>query len=234
MNTFKRYEKKYLLTKGQFMNLYDDIKKHIAPDKFSTSTICNLYYDTDSSLLIRSSIEKPNYKEKLRIRSYNTPTIDDKVYVEIKKKYDGIVYKRREDFTLKEALQFMNHEKHPTTQIQDELCWFMNAYENLVPSMYISYKRYSYKSNDDANLRITIDTDILYRTDKLDLSLGSFGNRVLEQDKCILEIKTTTAMPLWLCEALNRYNIYPASFSKYGVAYKKEIEGEIKRNEYIN
>ena len=45
--------------------------------------------------LIRASLEKPAYKEKLRLRSYGVTEPGGEVFLELKKKYKGIVYKRR-------------------------------------------------------------------------------------------------------------------------------------------
>lgn len=225
MNTFKRYEKKYLLTKTKCKKLFEEIGEYIKEDKFASSYVCNLYYDTDSDQLIRSSIEKPGYKEKLRIRSYNVPDSSDTVFIEIKKKYDGIVYKRREKFTLNQANSFMDNNELPTSQIQDEISWIKDTYKGLKPKMYVAYFRQSYHAKDEFDLRITVDSNLIYRTDNLDLSAGIFGSNIIDESKCILEIKTAYAMPLWLCNALSNLGIYPSSFSKYGVAYKKDLIG---------
>ena len=49
--------------------------------------IYNIYYDTDNSDVIRHSISKPYYKEKLRLRSYYIPNnSNDKVFLELKRK----------------------------------------------------------------------------------------------------------------------------------------------------
>ncbi len=220
--TFKRYEKKYLITDEKYQLFLQAISSYIEKDKYYNSTICNVYYDTTTSLLIRKSIEKPKYKEKFRIRSYNIPNESDSVFLEIKKKFDGVVYKRREKFLLKNALEFIDNSKEAQNQIQNELKWFLKAYKKLEPKMYISYDRYSYKVKEGSDLRITFDKNILYRTYDLDLKDGVYGKEVIDQNKGILEIKSSKAMPLWLCEIMNHYQIYPTSFSKYGSAYKME------------
>lgn len=115
---FKRYEKKYILTSWQKQKFLETAKLYLAKDKYFHSTICSIYYDTPSRLMIRNSIEKPIYKEKLRLRSYGTPSADDKVFIELKKKYRGVVYKRRTAMTLREAEMFLSGKLLPKTQIE--------------------------------------------------------------------------------------------------------------------
>ena len=84
---FKRYEKKYMLTKEQYESFKEDIDDFMKIDEYGLSTICNIYYDTVDYKLISRSIEKPIYKEKIRLRSYGIPTPDSTVFLELKKKY---------------------------------------------------------------------------------------------------------------------------------------------------
>ena len=92
---FERYEKKYFLTPAGQKALLQTIAPYIKMDFYGKYTICNLYYDTPDWRLIRASLAKPVYKEKLRVRSYGVPAPDGKVFAELKKKYKGVVYKRR-------------------------------------------------------------------------------------------------------------------------------------------
>ncbi|MBQ9674064.1 MAG: polyphosphate polymerase domain-containing protein [Ruminococcus sp.] len=218
---FERTEKKYILTLDQKQALLSLIEKRLGTDKYSVSTVCSLYFDTPDYRLIRTSIDKPIYKEKLRLRSYFTPDKNTTVFLELKKKYRGVVYKRRETMKYDKAMRYINHgEKPKDTQIMREIDYAMQFYNNLAPRMLIAYDRNAYFGLEDKNLRITFDMNLRYRDYELDLSLGDYGKPIVDNNICIMEIKALKAMPLWLTEALSSLNIYPGSFSKYGTAYK--------------
>ena len=217
---FERTEKKYIITAKQRRQLLEIINEHIKPDEYGESTICSLYFDTDDYRLIRNSIEKPVYKEKLRLRSYSTPKRDSKVFLELKKKYRGVVYKRRRTLEYKTAVDYVNNGNMPDdSQIMKEIDWAMHFYNGLKPKMFIAYDRTAFYSKTDFNLRLTFDKNVRFRTENLELSKGSYGERILSPEMCIMEIKALKAMPLWLTSALNELNIFPGSFSKYGTAY---------------
>ena len=218
---FERTEKKYLITTEQRNLLLQKIDDKIMPDQYGKSTICSLYFDTDDYRLIRNSIDKPLYKEKLRLRSYSVPYDESEVFLELKKKYKGVVYKRRKTMKYNSAKEYIyEHHLPDNSQIMKEIDWTVNFYKGLKPKMFIAYDRCAYFGIDDENLRITFDMNIRYRTDKLTLSAGSFGEKIIDDDLCIMEIKALRAMPVWLCSILNELKIYPSSFSKYGTAYK--------------
>ena len=105
--TFKRYEKKYLLTAAQYERIRARLDAYIEPDEFFSSTVCSLYYDTGDFELIRRSIDAPVYKEKLRVRAYNVPAPDGTVFVELKKKFKGVVYKRRVMMAADTAMRYL-------------------------------------------------------------------------------------------------------------------------------
>lgn len=216
---FKRYEKKYILTALQKQKLLEIAKPYITEDKYFHSTICSIYYDTPSRLLVRNSIEKPIYKEKLRLRSYGVPSADDKVFVELKKKYCGVVYKRRTAMTISEAELFLSKKLLPKTQIERELMWVLNYYKSIEPAMFVSYERDSYCGIQDKSLRITFDSKPLVREEKLRLTDGIWGEKILDDGLYIMEVKTPSAIPLWLADGLDRLRIFPRSFSKYGTGY---------------
>lgn len=222
VNIFKRYEIKYLLNKDQYLRLITLYKDKIKLDKYGKSLICNIYYDTDSFLLIRSSIEKPIYKEKLRLRTYN---LSSPYFLELKKKYDSIVYKRRVDFSSIEEVNDFLINKKANSQIEKEIKYSLNYYQDIKPKMFISYYREAYYG--ESNLRITFDFDILYRDYDLDFSKGNYGNNILENDQILMEIKIEEAIPLWLCKFLTKEKLYSISFSKYGDSYKKIMKGKI-------
>lgn len=218
---FKRYEKKYLLTEPQYQALLVILQEQMTPDSHDQYTICNLYYDTPSFQLIRASIEKPVYKEKLRLRSYGVPNAEDTVFLELKKKYDGIVYKRRAKMSLSEADHYLTERKKPEKngQILREIDWFLDFYQP-EPKTYISYDRMAFFGRENSNLRITFDTNIRWRENSLFLGDGVWGDSLLEKGVYLMEIKMPNAMPVWLSHSLDRLEIFPTSFSKYGNCYK--------------
>lgn len=218
LSCFKRYELKYLLDPGQYAAVREVMARHTVPDEYGKSTVCNIYYDTPNYRLIRRSIEAPVYKEKLRIRSYGTALPDGRVFVEIKKKYDSVVYKRREAMRLCDALEFVRAPE-PHSQIGSEIAYFVGYYRELYPAALISCSREAFFSAADRDLRITFDTDIRWRMEDVDLTLGVGGEPILSDDRILMEIKVAGAIPLWLVEVLSRERIYKISFSKYGRAY---------------
>lgn len=222
---FRRYEIKYIIKKSQYDDLLKLMLKYMQADDFGQSTICNIYFDTPDNLLIRRSIEHPIYKEKLRVRSYGKVEDDTTVFVELKKKYDGVVYKRRVDMPYKMAREYLCEGKlnMPKTQITNEIDYVLKFYKNLNPSMYISYEREAFFSKTDSDFRMTFDRNILYRDYDLTLKSDVYGKSILPPDEMILEVKTSQAIPLWLTEFLTHNKIYKASFSKYGNAYKNTL-----------
>jgi len=222
---FKRYEKKYLLNTIQYERLNDFLADKMMPDKFGRSTICNIYYDTSDYRLIRASIEKPVYKEKLRLRSYGVPNENDTVFVELKKKFKGIVYKRRVPMTLREAKDYLQEGNHPegSSQILKEIDWFMDFYRP-VPAAFIAYDRIALFGVEEEDLRITFDTSVRYRESMLDLAKGDWGYALTGQDQFLMEIKMPDSMPLWLSRGLSDLAIVPASFSKYGTCYQTHLQ----------
>lgn len=230
---FARQEKKYLLNNIQYAKLKNIISQYICEDNYAEYTICNLYFDTDDYRIIRDSIEKPVYKEKLRLRSYGTAAKDSTVFWELKKKFKGIVYKRRIALTLSEYEDYMlkGNELHSSKQIQREIEWFMKMY-NPVPKVFLAYDREAFHAKDDKNLRITFDTNIRYRFDNLVLDYNDSGKQLLPDDVFLLEIKAIGSFPIWLADALCNVEAYPTSFSKYGSIYTKSITNLIGGSNY--
>lgn len=221
---FKRVEKKYLLTDFLRDALLEKISPMLLPDPFGRSTISSLYLDTPDFKIIRASIEAKNeslpYKEKLRLRTYGTPNFDSRVFLEIKKKYDGVVYKRRISLTYAAAMEYIyGGAKPPDSQIMREIDWAMRFYGSPKPVTVISYERDAFFVRDLPALRITFDSNVRYRNHDLDLTFGDVGKSILPEGFCLMEIKTDGSMPLWLSRALDELKIYPTSFSKYGTAY---------------
>lgn len=221
---FERQEKKYVLDKRQYTNLTAQLQSYMKPDAYGFNNISSLYFDTDDYKLIRHSLDKPAYKEKLRLRSYGIPKADDTVYLELKKKYQGITYKRRIQLTNREAEQYLKKNICPAQQGQifQEIDWFVRQHP-LQPKVLINYKRIALTGRENPELRITFDFDLCWRDHNLDLSKGGFGTPLLSPDYRLMEIKTLNAIPCWLSSMLTRLQIYPSSFSKYGYVYQNHL-----------
>ena len=228
ITTFQRVEKKYFITRNQKNQLLDKIQSFLTPDEYGESTVCSLYIDTPDYLLIRNSIdakeESKAYKEKIRLRSYGKPDKQSRVFFEIKKKYKGVVYKRRVEMTLGDAEQYIESGKIPVeSQIMSEIDYAMHLYRQPKPAILIAYERVAYYAKEIPSLRITFDYNIRYRLSNLLLENGSVGKKIINDDEVLMEIKTEGPIPLWLADALDECKIYPSSFSKYATAYNECI-----------
>lgn len=227
-----RKEIKYLLSERQLAALSPVLEEHMEPDAFPSSTISNLYYDTPDFRLIRRSLQKPDYKEKLRLRCYQVPREDGEAFLEIKKKVTGVVYKRRAELPYARALAYLaGQEKGGDSQIFHELDWMLRRYGSLAPAMYLSYDRVSLKGREQPSLRLTVDRNILWRTECLDLAAGAWGEELLRPEQRLMEIKIPNAMPLWLADSLSQLGIFPAGFSKYGAAYQTMLGRRMSHQE---
>ena len=220
--SFKRVELKYLITQNELNQLLKKLKSKIIKDQYYKSTICNLYFDNDNYDFIQKSNEKPIYKEKIRLRSYNTPTLSDYVYLEVKQKYNHLVSKKRYKLKLSDYNEY--HNKFLDLDNSYTLKEIDNIIKkgNLKPKIFIAYNRTSYKTKEDG-IRITFDTDLRYRKDNLSLEYGSQGKLFFDKRVYIMEIKTINTMPIWLINVFNELKIFPLSFSKYGEIYQKGL-----------
>lgn len=239
-NIFQRYELKYMLTLEQKERLLQGMAPYMSIDKYGRDTIRNIYFDTDNYRLIRHSIEKPVYKEKLRIRSYRLARPDTNVYVELKKKYKSIVYKRRVSMPERAAMDWICstppkianskifNPQIPDSQIAREIEYFRTYYETLHPAVFLSYEREAYYSLDGSDFRVTFDDHILCRQNDLSLESDVGGISILEEGKVLMEIKTSGGIPLWMTYLLTQEKIYKTSFSKYGTAYQNIIYPQMK------
>ena len=239
IEVFNRYETKFLLERKSYNKIIDVIDDYMIADKYSKNngyyTISNIYYDTYDNNLIRRSIEKPEYKEKIRLRAYGVPKKNDMCYLEIKKKFNGIVNKRRTSILAGEAYEFIKTGKIPklksymNKQVLNELEYAINMY-NVVPKVYIAYDRKAYFSEKDEGLRITFDENIRTRRYDLKLEAGDYGELLQRQGNVLLEVKSGESIPLWLSGLLNEYEIYKTSFSKYGREYNNMLMNLIYRS----
>ncbi|MBQ9784011.1 MAG: polyphosphate polymerase domain-containing protein [Clostridia bacterium] len=238
---FKRYELKYMLTLEQKKRILEAMSPYMRLDKYGRTTIRNVYLDTDSYRLIRRSIEKPAYKEKLRIRSYSQATGDSTVFVELKKKYEKVVYKRRLPLCERDAMAWVCRESVCPfdTQISREIDYFIDFYGKLNPTVFLSYEREAYFALDGGDFRVTFDDNILCRKEDVSLRSSVYGTPILPENRVLMELKCAGGIPIWMVEVLSREHIYKTSFSKYGTAYNTLIFPEfylpnsLKRKEII-
>lgn len=228
--TFERQEIKYIISKKEKEDFLKEAILYLKQDEYGRFKVCNVYFDTSDYLIARRSIDKPLYKEKLRIRSYGMANQEDLVFLELKKKYDSIVYKRRIHLPCKDAFKMIASGCYYNihNQIEQEIRYFCQLYGMLIPSVYLSYQREAYYAFDDPALRITFDDDILWRNYDFIFNKDNLGYEMLKDEYLLLEIKAERAMPVWLSRILSQNGIYPSSFSKYGNAYKSIIgKGDI-------
>ena len=229
--TFKRKEMKYIMSEAQWRGFMEAVKDEIVPTEFPVSEIRNLYLDTEDYEFIRRSISKPVFKEKLRIRSYGDTDKTGRMFYEMKKKYKGIVYKRRFDVTRDmltneavpvdfDSVEARFHEKAQTVR---EWNYWREQHNDLVPRFYLSYDRWAYIGKENEDIRLTFDRNLTWREDNLTLSGPVYGHHLLE-GQVLLEIKVPGSMPLWMSDALSKNNIYPRSYSKIGAAYAKSMK----------
>ncbi len=232
IEVFNRYEMKYRITNEQYLELRERLSEHMESDEHSRNgefyTICNIYYDTEHNDLIRRSIDGGIYKEKMRLRSYGTVDPDQKVFLEIKKKYDGLVNKRRTKMVLRDAYEYFENGIKPEVQpfmngqVLNEIDHMKNRL-GLVPKVFLSYDRCAMFDRENRDFRVTFDKNITARRYDLGLHYGVYGDKLIGEDEWIMEIKIDKAMPLWMTQILSEKKIYKTSFSKYGTEYKTFI-----------
>lgn len=229
---FNRMEQKYKINREQYEKILKLLPENVKRDKYGVYTICNIYYDTEQNEIISHSIEKPIYKEKIRIRSYKkTPGLDTLVFLEIKKKYKGIVNKRRIQLPLKEAYKYIENNIQPneTSQTIKEINNFLQRYK-INKKIYIAYDREAFYDENDFNFRLTFDSRIRSRGYDVRLENGDYGEELLKENEYIMELKENRAIPLWFVKILSQLKIYPTSFSKYGEIYKKNYNKQVVNN----
>lgn len=221
---FERYENKYLLTQQQYQCVLERLRGYMERDEYGLHTICTIYYDTDDYAVIRRCLEKPSFKEKLRLRSYGVPSADSVVYLELKKKLRGITYKRRVPLRLSEARAYFSGGRTPVGkgQIFEEIDWYVKQ-APLKAKILICYDRIALFGLEDPSFRITVDANIRWRDHNLSLDKGDYGNALLPPNTYLMEVKTLNALPLWFVGILSELKIYPTSFSKYGTIYQNYL-----------
>jgi len=242
IEVFNRHEKEYIIDSGTYEKLKLRLSDYMEPDEYNrqqeTYSVCNIYYDTDDSYLIRTSIKKPVYKEKLRLRSYGTPSAESQVYMEIKKKFRGLVNKRRSAMKPHEAYEFVRTAELPdmqpymNRQVLGEVQYIIERYQ-LKPMSYVSYERRAYFEEGNSDLRISFDTAITTRRTDLRLESGVYGESQLKPGRWVMEIKTAQSIPVWLTRLLSEYSVYSSSYSKYGSEYKNSLTQNVPEESII-
>lgn len=237
INTFERKEKKYVLDAVQLEKLMSLVGDKLGDDQYAHSTISSLYYDTPQFTMINRSLEKPLYKEKLRVRAYGDIAKNDAVFVELKKKFKGIVYKRRIQMSDEGARAYLTgtpyseaallgnsggHKEQNAKLIQNvrEIDACIARYDQLLPGIMIVVERHSMRTQDGSNVRITFDMNARWRADDLSFAAGFIGTPILPEGHVIMEVKALGTYPFWLVHALNELGTYPVSCSKVGRAYQ--------------
>ncbi len=228
-NTFERMEKKVVVPTVLVPELQSRITPYMEPDAYNVGgkpyMICNLYFDDEADDIIRTSVEKPWYKEKLRLRAYGVPTPDTKVFLEIKKKCNKVGTKRRVKFTLREANAYLETGVHPEglpyidEQVLREIDYY-RSHEKVFPKIYVSYLRNAYFGKEDPEFRVTFDSDILTRRYDLDLEKGRYGDPVLSPGRTLMEVKFPGAVPLWFARVMSDCGLSFHTFSKVGTDFK--------------
>lgn len=240
IEVFNRYENKYFLSEALLDRVLMEVEQHMVPDKFNkdrnTYSISNIYFDTPDDYLIRTSLSKPKYKEKLRLRAYGVPDKDDFAFLEMKRKFNGLVNKRRTKIQLQEGYRFVtgggicNLREGMNPQVVREISCMVRRYGDLDPKVMIAYDRLAYFEKGNPDLRISFDTNIRSRRYNLRLEAGNHGALLIPNGIWLMEIKTASAAPLWLTSLLAREDIYKRSFSKYGYEYQNRMSN--KKEEY--
>lgn len=222
---FNRYEKKYMLTRQQYEAIRQRLEPYMEKDQYGLHTIRNIYYDTEDDELIRTSLEKPKYKEKFRVRCYGEPNAESDYFLEIKKKYKGIVNKRRIVMKPQEAKAYLENGEKPREQSQifREVDYVWNHYQ-LIPKVYLAYDRIALFGKEDAEFRVTFDQNIRSRDFALTLEKDTETTKLLKDGYYLMEVKISNAMPLWFVKILTELEIRSTSFSKYGNVYRRNLE----------
>ncbi len=219
---FKRHELKYQLTKTQYYLLCETMKSHMLMDDYGRHKISNIYFDTDDFRIIRHSIDRPKYKEKLRLRIYGKANDNTTSFIELKKKLNGVVYKRRLPTTVADAMSYLCNESdlNDASQIKKEVDYFKSSHKRLAPRVYLSYEREAYYTLQDEDFRITFDFNIRMRDTDISPYESEDDIRILPDDRVLMEVKTVQGLPFWFVDFLGENGLYTTSFSKYGTAYK--------------
>lgn len=240
INVFRRYEKKFLLDEATMNRLLPVVREHMEPDKYCvngrTYHICNLYFDTEGDDVIRESLQHPFYKEKLRLRSYGLPqTEQDPVFLELKKKVNRIVTKRRTKLRYAQAAAFLREGTVPggadymQRQVLSEIDYYL-SHKDVFPTTLISYDRMAFFDRTDSSFRLTFDSNLRHLRGVQSFVGGREGTLLFPPEFRLMEVKVSNAYPKWFADLLCEQGVRPHSFSKYGVAYKTYLRHEVRED----
>ena len=232
--SFKRIETKYVVAKADLANLIEDLKIYLVEDDYPTSTISNIYFDTEQFDMIQEDGQGTKRKEKIRMRTYLSQVQpDNQVFLEIKSKDStGVGRKYRLLSTPHSITQFMTKGQLDSS-IKDQMMiekiqQLQEEYQQaIIPRMYIYYDRFSLKEKKEISgfpynkIRVTIDQNLTYRDNNVSLFSGKDGFPLLNEDIVIMEIKAPGRKPQWLQDILDQYGLVEQKFSKYSCAYHK-------------
>ena len=232
--TFKRYEKKYIISKEKLDKILPLLLEYMELDPYCKDggeyRIYSIYYDTPNHDIIRQNSSKPVYKEKMRVRSYyDNHDPEDKVFMEIKKKSEGVGNKRRIKLKIKEIEPFVRDGVLPETkdylsaQVAKELKYFLEK-NRVAPALYVQYDRLALFGKEDKDFRMTFDRNVRTRRHHFEFGEREDDELLLPDGYYIMEIKILGAMPLWLTGLLSENGLFSRGFSKYGVKYKREAQ----------
>ena len=214
IQSFERYEKKYIISKTQasemiaFLKLHMALDRHHNPEHIVPYKIHSYYLDDHEAHIIKKSIEKPSYKEKYRLRWYNDLT---KLFLEVKIKHLKRSHKKRFEITQKE-LELQDYR----TLIKTSYHYgYLNALTHASIEKYclIDYERIAF-DDTDKGIRVTFDFNVSYTFDNASYPLH-------DEDFVILEIKYRDAFPIFLSSYLSEHKIYSRSLSKIGRSYQQ-------------
>ena len=235
---FHRFEKKFILTHEQYAEIAQTLCARMKIDDNNKSGdmyhVRSLYYDTPHNSLISEALSTPRYKEKVRLRAYGKPQRDDIVFVEIKKKVNGVGSKRRIELPLNDAYMFLDCGRLPCSYEDDKAQVMREIYAilsrngmNLRPSALISYSRLALDGLEDKGLRITFDSDLRGQTHDLLLESEDRGTPIIDSEHVVMEVKAPAALPLWLTRQLSHRQTFARKFSKYRAIYQKTLKTEV-------
>jgi SPX domain protein involved in polyphosphate accumulation len=228
---FQRHEQKYLLTGFQYHAVLSIMDEFTYPDEYGHSTVYSVYYDNDDFEIAGKVLGKSAYKEKLWLRSYGIPRPGDTVYLELKKKLNGLSYKQRIPLPFAGTEQYLDFTPANVHRnyIFNEIQWFLHSY-NPYPQFMVSYDRLAFRGRENSAFRITFDSNIRCGMAGLDFSPVSLGTPLLDSGSCLMEIKTETSIPLFFSGHLAGLNIFPLSFSKYRRSFEILLQENLINN----
>lgn len=232
---FNRYELKYIVNKALYKELLQALQGHVFMDKHGDQDgyymVMNLYYDTADHLFFNETVNRQQFRQKLRLRGYNHINRDSNVFLEIKKKYRGVVYKRRTLLKLPEAYAFLADTLSKkdyslydasNTQILGEVD-FLKQFYQLEPKVIVSYDRQAFQGIHEEDLRVTFDRNLLKRETDLRIESRSDGELFMDPSLYVLEVKVNDRIPLWLSHILNDFQCWRQGYSKYTSSYNSDL-----------